>query len=197
MRCTPISRGIIGWSCRWSSSRWSPRERCGSCSYAVLYWLTLLFATVSRGIDATLPEMVPTLFIYSAGLLLLLTWAAHRRRKSDLPRDHMSRSPIALDIVLAVPRATLAVWTNLTAWQNLSANEIALAAELLLQLEQERRIPMHRVPLEIPDDTTRSRVLLALQITELLRLQHTEEMTWLVHIPGRLALENRGRNLSR
>ncbi len=151
--------------------------------YALLFWLALIFATLAHGMDAQAPEVLPVLFIYSAGLLILLTWLAHRRSPNDTPKDEKSAVEIGADILLAVPRATLAVWGNLSAWQSLNDAELALAAEFLARLERERRVPIYNVPLDLPDPGIRLRVLLALQLTDLIRIHHHDDGAWLSPSP--------------
>jgi hypothetical protein len=150
--------------------------------YAVFFWLLVLAAAVVHGVDARPPEAAPALFIYSAGLLVLLTWLAGKRAIDDRPKDEVTLLDIASDLLLAVPRATLAVWGNLSAWQRLSASEIEAAADFLHLLENERRIPLHRIPLELPAPESRLRILLALRLLELIHVQRSGDATWLVPV---------------
>ena len=147
--------------------------------FALLYWLAFLFASVVHGMDARPPDALPALFIYSAGLLLLLTWLARRRLDNERPKDEKTPWEIAMEFLIAVPRATLAVWGNLSAWQRLDERELGLAAELLAWLIEEGRVPLHRVPLEIPEPRDRMRILLALQLLEVISLRQGEDAVWL------------------
>ena len=147
--------------------------------FAFLYWLAFLAAAVGHGMDARPPEVLPALFIYSAGLLVLLTWLAGTRFGNEFPKDKKSPFEIAAEFLLAVPRATIAVWGNLSAFQRLDAREIALAADFLETLASEQRIPLHRVPLDIPDPRDRMRILLALQLIEVLSVRQGEDAVWL------------------
>ena len=147
--------------------------------FAFLYWLALLVAGMSHGMDARPPEILPAIFIYAAGLLLLITWIAGALFPERPPKDKKSPFEIAAEFVLAVPRATLAVWGNLSAWQRLNRREIEMAADFLERLASEGRIPLHEVPLDIPDRKTRTRILLALQFVEVLNVRHAEGAVWL------------------
>ena len=147
--------------------------------FAALYWLAFLAAAVGHGMDARPPEVLPALFIYSAGLLVLLTWLAGTRFGNEMPKDKKSPFEIAAEFLLAVPRATIAVWGNLSAFQRLDDREIALAADFMELLASERRIPLHRVPLDIPDPRDRMRILLALQLIEVLNVRQSEDAVWL------------------
>ena len=147
--------------------------------FAILYWLALIFASVSHGVDARPPDILPVLFIYAAGLLLLITWIAGSRYLDGPLKDKKSPFEIVAEFILAVPRATLAVWGNLSAWQRLDPREMELAAEFLGRLLDEGRIPLHELPLEIPDPKTRMRILLALQLIEALNVKRSDGTVWL------------------
>jgi hypothetical protein len=141
-------------------------------AYAVLFWLTLLAVSATRGMDARPPEILPVLFIYSGGLLVLITWIAHRLWPNDMPRDDKKPLDVAADFLLAIPRATLAIWGNLSAYHRLSPLELEYAAQLLQRLTTEPRLPIYRLPLEIPDQVMRRRVVLGLQLVQLVHLVH-------------------------
>ena len=160
--------------------------------FAAFYLLALVFTSAAHGTDARSPDILPALFIYAAGMLVLLTWLAQSRFANAPLKDKKSPLEIAAEFLLAVPRATLAVWGNLSAWQSLDRHEIELAAEFLERLESERRIPLHAVPLDIPDSQMRMRILLALQLIEVLNVKQSEGTVWL-SIPSKGELVARGR----
>ena len=147
--------------------------------FAALYWLTFLFASVVRGMDARPPDALPAFFIYSAGLLLLLTWFARKRLDNEMPKDEKTPAEIAMEFLLAVPRATLALWGNVSAWQKLDERELGLAAELIERIVDEERVPLHEVPVEIPDPRDRTRILTALQLIDVLNVRQGEDAVWL------------------
>lgn len=151
--------------------------------FAVLFWLSLLFTSVADGVDAQRPDILPALFIYAAGLLLLLTWLAGSRFANAPLKDKKSPLEIAAESLLAVPRATLAVWGNLSAWQKLDEREMGLATDLIARLLEERRVPLHQVPLDIPEPRDRMKILLALQLIEVLRVTRSDETLWLSLAP--------------
>lgn len=147
--------------------------------FAALYWLTFLFASVVRGMDARPPDALPAFFIYSAGLLLLLTWFARKRLDNEMPKDEKTPAEIAMEFLLAMPRATLALWGNVSAWQKLDERELGLAAELIERIVDEERVPLHEVPVEIPDPRDRTRILTALQLIDVLNVRQGEDAVWL------------------
>ena len=147
--------------------------------FAALYWLTFLFASVAHGMDARPPDALPAFFIYRAGLLLLLTWLARTRLDNAIPKDEKTPGEIAMEFLLAVPRATLASWGNVSAWQKLDERELGLAAELIERIVDEGRVPLHEVPVEIPDPRDRTRILTALQLIDVLHVRQGEDAVWL------------------
>jgi hypothetical protein len=129
--------------------------------------------------DARPPDVLPALFIYSAGLLLLLAWLARGRYANEMPRDDKTPWEIATEFLLAVPRATFAIWGNLSAWQRLDDREMGLAADMIEHIAVDGRMPLHQVPLHIPDPQDRMRILLALQLVEVIHMFRSEQTTWL------------------
>jgi hypothetical protein len=143
--------------------------------YVGIYWLTLVFLAATRGLDAQPPESLPALFIYTAALLVAVAWLWRAITPDRGVPDKKESWELALDLLLAVPRATLAVWGSLRAWQSLSAPELELAAELLERVEQERVIPVYRLPLEIPRRAMRERIVLGLQWVQLVDVRRYRE----------------------
>lgn len=153
--------------------------------YAVTYWLTLLFITTVKGSDSSVPAPFRTVFLAAAGFLLAFTWIDRRLHPDDRPRDKRSTGEIVLDFVLVIPRVTLSIWTTLTAWQTLTARELARAGRLLVQLEAERRIRLQTMPLEIPSERARARILYALQLTQFIDIRREDHDYWVTLNPLR------------
>lgn len=147
--------------------------------YAALSWLTVLGASVIKGLDAKPAEVLPAVAIYSAALLIIVTAIARHWSPDDVARDHRSLLESLADFLLAVPRATLAVWGNLSAWQRLNDHHLAFAGVLLEQLAQEERLPLYHLPLLIPDRRTRRKVVFALQLVQLIELRREKGVAYL------------------
>ncbi|SRR5581483_7976976 len=139
--------------------------------YFMLYWLLLLALTVASPMNARVPPNFAHVFFASALVLCALCWLAHRLSPNEMPRDKKSPREVALDILLAVPRMTMAVWGNLRALQFLNQHELRLAHRLLQAIAREHRLQLHSVPVEIPDESERVKILFALQITGLIEMQ--------------------------
>jgi hypothetical protein len=146
--------------------------------YAIAYWLTLLFLTAAKGIDTSVPAEFRPAFLYAAAFLLVFAWIDRRLHPDDRPRDKRATGEIVLDFVLMIPRVTLAVGSTLTAWQPLSARELARAASFIQQLDDERRIRLQTMPLEIPSERARARILFALQLTQFIEIRREDHDLW-------------------
>lgn len=146
--------------------------------YVVAQWLTLLFLTAAKGMDTPVPAEFPEVFTMAAAGLLVFAWIDRRLHPDDRPRDRRSSGEIALDFVLAIPRVTLAVGSTLSAWQQLTVVELTQAAELLERLGHERRLRLQSVPLEIPNDRQRERILFALQLVQFIDVQREDGDYW-------------------
>jgi hypothetical protein len=152
--------------------------------YACFYWLTLLALTATRGLEARLPEAFPAVFLYIAGMLVAFAYLLRRVSPDEMPRDEKTWFEQVTDVLLAVPRATLAVWGNLSAWQGLSESELAMAGQLIDRISAEGRVPLHTVPLDIPDRAARKKVLVALQLSEIVEVRRFEGAVWLSLSPA-------------
>ncbi len=147
-------------------------------SYAIVYWLTLLFLSATRGVEARPPDTFPALFIYSALLMIFVSWLARVLFPDETPNDDKSVAVIATDFLLAVPRATLAVWGNLSAWQRLSDDDLELAAHLVELLREEPRLPLQTLPVEMPGQAARRKILLALQLAQIIKMRRSNGVVW-------------------
>jgi len=155
--------------------------------HAVLGWLSLLAVTTVKGTEARMPAFVEPVFWCGAAALLAAAWIDRRFRPDDRARDHKSAVEIAWEILLAIPRVTLAIGGTLSNWQSLSVHEIKTAAELLQQLMGNHRLPLHSLPLEIPNDKLRLKVLFALQITQVIEIRRENRELWIALNPLRPA----------
>lgn len=148
--------------------------------YFFLYAATLVFLTATRGVEAQMPPHFAQLFATSAVLFLVLGLVAHQLNPRPVVRDHKSALEIVGEFLLAIPRATLAAWGNFRAYQFLDEHEMALAWQLLQKIEREKRVSLHHVPVEIADSRLREKVLIALQLVELIDFRKSDNELWLV-----------------
>lgn len=145
--------------------------------YAVCRWIFLLGFVVIDGTDGSLPRGFDLLFAVAALCSVSYAWIDSRLTRHALPRDDKRLWEIAADFILALPRITLTVWGTLRAWLWLDDGDRAAAAELLHRLHRERRVALQSLPLDIPGEAQRFRVLFALQIIRAIEIRRDENET--------------------
>ena len=151
--------------------------------YAVCAWV-LMLALIAIGTErATLPHGFTILYAVTAACAVGYAWIDRHFTPNEIPRDDKSPVEIASDFLLALPRITLAVGGTLRAWLHVSAAECEIAAAFLHRLGEERRLPLHSVPLDIPDEPMRFRILFALQILGAIDLHRDEHAVWIALNP--------------
>jgi hypothetical protein len=147
--------------------------------YGLAFWLTLL-AVSAQGITET--GIPPTFFFWFAAFALVsigLTWLCRRSLRQEIARDKKTPWEVASEFLLAIPRVTLSIFSTISAWRRLSAAELDQAAAFIHRLSDERRMPLPSVPQEIPDARSREKVLLTLQIMQIIDL-HKRDRDWFV-----------------
>ncbi len=142
--------------------------------YGALFSITMLAVTVVDGTEAAMPSGFYVAFAALAIALMGAAWFDRVITVDDRPVDRNPPFEIFMDLLLAIPRATFAVWGNLSAWQWLSRLELFLAADLVERVAREKRVPLLSVPRDIPDDETRERIIFALLILRVLDIRHED-----------------------
>lgn len=152
---------------------------CWGLLFALAQWLTLLAITIVRGSYASLPPGFPVGFTAIACALIFSAWLDRKVTPNSIPPDERSPREIAMDFMLAIPRMTLAVSANLAARQRLTRDEVVMAAGLMDRVSRERRMSIHELPTEIPEQRERESVLNAMLLIGLLEIQHADNGIWL------------------
>lgn len=150
-----------------------------SLLYGVCGWLAILGTTITEQPAFALPRGFGLVFAGAALGSLIYTWIDNQFHAHALPRDDKNAAAIAADFLLALPRITLTIWGTLRAWLWLDRADRTLAATLLHRLQRDRRIPLHGLPLDLPDERQRFRILFALQIIRTIELRRDGPETWL------------------
>jgi hypothetical protein len=149
--------------------------------WALLYlgvWWASLFAGVFRN-PADLDYQPPTRmlirgFVATGLLLCLVAWIARKARPDDGPVDHKSIAGHGVDLLLAVPRLTLAIFGTGAAAARLSEGELTMAWGLLRRMsEEEKPLSVQSLPVQIANPDERKRILLALQLSGIVELRTT------------------------
>lgn len=143
--------------------------------YFVAWWLFLLGGTATKPLDYH-PASGPLArgFAATAVLLCVCAWVGRRLRPNEAPQDHKSFGEHFLDVLLAVPRLTLAIFGTGGAVAWLSDSELDQAWNLLRRLnEAGSPVPVQELPVDIPDPAMRKKILLALQLSGVIDIHPT------------------------
>jgi hypothetical protein len=148
--------------------------------WIVLYvgcaWVWLLATTALLGhAQVNLSMSYTILFLVAAGCAVACAWFDQRLTPNALPRDNKAPWEVASDIVLVLPRMTLSIWGTLRAMLRLTSAELGEAAAFLHRLAAERRIPLHHVPQNAANPERRFRILLALQLMEVIEVHRDRD----------------------
>jgi hypothetical protein len=143
--------------------------------YLAVLWLFLIAETVTRPFDIQPASGAPVRdFAAGAVLLCLAAWIARKLRPNAMPRDHKGYSEHFLDVLLAVPRLTLSILGTGGAAARLNDSEMEQAWLLLRRMSQsESPMPVHALPVDIPDSAMRAKILLTLQLSGLIEIRPT------------------------
>jgi hypothetical protein len=152
-------------------------------------WMVVLAVSVGTGVDARVPENFAAWFFLLALALCFVAafvrWLWPRAEAAD-------RRPLwenLLDVILIVPRITFGVWGNLSAVLFLSRREMAFAWRLLEKIADEKKIAFEQVAVEIPPRRLREKIVLALQLADLVYLKKTNAGFFLAIRGGSKAVE--------
>lgn len=150
-----------------------------SLLYGICGWLIILGSTITEQSTFAIPRGFSVVFAFAALCALIYTWIDNRLHAHALPRDDKNAAAIAADFLLALPRITLSIWGTLRAWLWLKGADRTLAAALLHRLQRDRRVPLHSLPVDLPDEPQRFRILLALQIIRTIEMHRDRNEAWL------------------
>jgi hypothetical protein len=147
--------------------------------YGLAIWLTLLVVSAEGVTETGVPRTFLPWFIAFALVSVAGAWLGRRFLRQEIALDKKPPVEVASEFLLAIPRVTLSIFSTISAWRRLSAAELEQAASLIHRLAEERRIPLPSVPQEIPDARSREKVLLTLQVMQIIDLQKRDR-DWFV-----------------
>jgi hypothetical protein len=133
----------------------------------------LIAGTATKAADFH-PVAGPLIRGFAATGVLLCAWAWMGRlmRPNEAARDHKSFGEHVADVVLAVPRLTLAVVGTGGAAARLSDEELGYAWEMLRRMnEGERPVRVSELPVDIPDGEMRRKIVMALQVSGVIEIR--------------------------
>ncbi len=165
-------------------------------TYFLVFWFSLVAATLSRSFDpATLVEVTDRDLLtanfsqwFALGATLSLVVAAVVRKRVRLARLREARLYllwVVVELLMAIPNVTFAVWGNLSAITRLRRREAAQAWKLLQRINQEGgRLNLANLRQEIDDEKTLQRVMYGLQIVGLISLRESRH-GWFLYLQNR------------
>ena len=165
-------------------------------TYFLVFWFSLVAMTLSRSFNpATLMEVTdrdlmtanfPLRFAVGAGVALAV--AAVVRKKVRLARLREARLYllwVIVELLMAIPNMTFAVWGNVSAITRLRRREAAEAWKLLQRINQEGgRMNLANLRQEIDDEKILQRVMYGLQIVGLISLRESQQ-GWFLYLQNR------------
>lgn len=140
--------------------------------YFVARWLAVLGATVVKGVDAIMPERFDQVFGIAALALIVAGVVARRLGFHRRLREEKSVGFTLIELCLLPASATLATVENLGNHIRLSGDDLQTAADFLTRVVRAGRLATTSIPLELPEERSRDRVLRALELLDLIYLRH-------------------------
>jgi hypothetical protein len=148
--------------------------------YGLFYWFTIAFLSVKDGLGFVHADNFNRNFFSSVAVLyaatLLDRWMF--RFESDAV-DRRPLSETVLDIVLFLPRMSLAVFENFGVWIRLSEPQMRSAARLVELIRERGRYSLQEVPVVIPDDRESMAVVTALRVAQVVDVRPADGVLWL------------------
>ena len=164
--------------------------------YVLVFWFSLVAATLSRSFDpATLVQVTdrdlltadfPRWFAVGAAVTLVVAGVIRKRvRLARLREARLYLLWVCVELFMAIPNVTFAVWGNLSAITRLRRQEAAEAWKLLQRINQEGgRMNVASLRQEIDDEKTLRRVMFSLQLVGLISLRESQQ-GWFLYLQNR------------
>jgi hypothetical protein len=147
--------------------------------YIVAYWLVMFVLTVAKAGDARLPASFDWVCASIAGTLLVVAAFDMWLFPSERAMDERPALSTITDVVLFVPRLTLTILLNFTAWARLPNDLQHDAAALIDRLRTDGKVALSILPLDLPDERGRGRILHVLQLLQIMEVRLEKEELWL------------------
>jgi len=143
--------------------------------YFFVVWISVFMSAAIAPIDYHPPKgEVLGGFIIGAVVLCAVAWIVRRLHPNEIPEDNKGLGGHLLDLLLAVPRVTLSIFGNSGAAARLTDEELGHAWHLLRRMDEaENPVPMQMLPVDIPDGKMREKIILTLQVANLIEIRPT------------------------
>jgi len=147
--------------------------------YFLCYWLLFFKHTV---LDQDI-WITPSGFIkeYAAVAVALVIAARFLDQliPPDKARDHRSKLELVINLLMFLPRCTLNMLESLSALVWFSKKHLKAAALFIEYLQHHGRMNMQELPLAIPDESMRNRILFGLDIMQIVEVRLLDNVFWL------------------
>lgn len=147
--------------------------------YGIAYWLVMFVLTVLHAGDAGLPPSFDRFCIIVAAVLMVAGIADTWLFPSERAVDERPATETAIDIILFIPRLTISVVMNFAAWARLPSRWRGEAVDLLERLKEYRKLALTSLPLHLPNDRSRLRIMHVLALIQLTELRKEKGEWWL------------------
>ncbi len=164
--------------------------------YLFVFWFCLFTITVVKSFSIETLSQVssqagllgpwfPAWFALGAVVYLVTAAILRKRVRTDKVREARYYLVwVMLELFMAVPNVTFSVWGNLRAITKLGKVEVAEAWRLLQRMNQEEgRLSLSSLRLEIEDEKMLCRVVFALQIIGLVGMRENSQ-GWFLYLQG-------------
>ena len=167
--------------------------------YGFVYWICLFVVTLSRSFNpATLLEITnadlisrwfPAWFAVGAmGMMALASFAGRRIHAAKLRERRLYVLWVAYELFMMIPNVTFGIWGNLRAIVRLPPREALRAWRVLDHIGKlGGRLAIAHVASEMEEPETLPRILVVLQIAELLGVRENED-GWFYYLQNREAI---------
>ncbi len=139
--------------------------------YGVAWWVAMFFATIeSHGEAWPGADFHFGCAVAFGGTMLLAVVDSFVFPHEEVV-DSRGFFGHVFDVVLFIPRISLASLQNFSAWARIPRAAMPHAVRIIERLRKEQRVPLHALPLELPNDRLRNTMLATLGITQIVEMR--------------------------
>jgi hypothetical protein len=148
--------------------------------YFIARWLTIFGATAVKGLEATMPSRFDRNFGYVVLGWLIVGWIARQSGFFHRARVEKTAGIMLIELFLAPTRVTFGTLQNIRNTIHFTEEELISATDLLVRIVRAGKLRTTAVPVELPEQASRDRVVHGLQLLNLIYLRDTDEDSWYV-----------------
>lgn len=139
--------------------------------YFLAHWFLVALATVVKGVEAEAPQHVSRTFAIAVIAEFAAFFLAHRAGFYQRLRDERGVLSTGLELCLLPARATFGTIQNLRNRIRFDETDLSAATDFLVRVVRAGKLPASSVPVDLPSEGSRKRVLHALQLLDLIYLR--------------------------